>query len=187
MSFETAQFKPGQGGRVKGARNKLSMSFVTALAKEFEEFGAEAIRIARIERPTEFIKIIAHRSLPKEFEIVDLRLQDITDEELNAFIEYAQRQLAGSTARIIEGGKEPTPDREPVKLLLPLTPAKSSFMRQAQRIASGCCSRGISSVKRWPVVSKSPCTPRVNIPSGGKANASTGRPWAGRRVLPAKS
>lgn len=123
MSFGVP-FKPGQGGRVKGARNKLSMSFVTALAKEFEEHGAEAIRIARIERPTEFIKIIAS-VLPKEFEIVDLRLQDITDEELNAFIEYAQRQLAGSTARIIEGGKEPTPDREPVKLLCPLPPPKA--------------------------------------------------------------
>ena len=79
MSFGIP-FEPGRpktGGRVKGARNKLSMAFVEALAKEFEEHGAEAIRICRVERPTEFIKIIAS-IMPKEFEITDNRLADIT-------------------------------------------------------------------------------------------------------------
>ena len=54
-------FQPGQksAGRVRGARNKLSMAFVEALAEEFRQHGAEAIRIMRIERPTEFIKVIA--------------------------------------------------------------------------------------------------------------------------------
>ena len=90
-------FQKGQGGRVKGARNRLSMAFVEALAKEFEEHGAEAIRICRVERPTEFIKIIAS-IMPKEFEITDNRLAAITDEELDVFIEYARRQLFGGAA-----------------------------------------------------------------------------------------
>jgi len=54
------------GGRVKGSRNKLSMTFVEALAKEFEEHGAEAIRIMRMENPSDFLKIIA-AVIPKEF------------------------------------------------------------------------------------------------------------------------
>ena len=100
-------FQPGHksGGRVKGARNKLSMAFVEALAAEFAEHGAEAIRICRIERPAEFIKIIAS-IMPKEFEITDNRLAAITDEELDVFIEYARRQLVGGTAFAIVDGRE---------------------------------------------------------------------------------
>jgi hypothetical protein len=46
--------------------------------------------------------------MPKEFEITDNRLAAITDEELNAFIEYARRQLAGGAAlAIIDGREEP--------------------------------------------------------------------------------
>ena len=100
-------FKPGQGGRVKGSRNKLSMSFVEALRKEFDEFGPECVRICRIERPHEFLKIVASR-LPQEFELVDSRLTEITDEELNDLIELARRQLAGGvTLAIVDGRKEP--------------------------------------------------------------------------------
>jgi hypothetical protein len=92
------------------------MAFVEALAEEFRQFGAEALRICRIERPTEFIKIVAS-VIPKEFEIVDSRLQDITDEELNAFIEYAQRQLAGGLTANIESREGPTIDGESTRLL----------------------------------------------------------------------
>ena len=47
MSFGIP-FEPGRpktGGRVKGTRNKISMSFLEALARDFAEFGEEAIRI----------------------------------------------------------------------------------------------------------------------------------------------
>ena len=115
MSFGIP-FEPGRpktGGRVKGARNKLSMAFVEALAKEFEEHGEEAIRICRVERPTEFIKIIAS-IMPREFEITDNRLAAITDEELDVFIEYARRQLVGGTAfAIVDGREDKAINREP--------------------------------------------------------------------------
>ena len=120
MSFETAQFKKGQGGRVKGARNRLSMAFVEALAKEFSEFGPEAIRICRIERPTEFIKIVAS-VLPKEFELTDSRLTEITDEELDRLLEVARRQLiTESVVRVADGREAETVDRKPLKLLPPI-------------------------------------------------------------------
>jgi hypothetical protein len=119
MSFGTP-FAKGQGGRVKGARNRLSMSFVTALAKEFEEHGAESIRICRIERPHEFLKIVASL-LPKELELTDSRLTDLTDVELDGLIEYAKRQLiTGSVVRDTDGREAETVDRKPLKLLPPV-------------------------------------------------------------------
>jgi len=93
------------GGRVKGSRNKLSAVFVEALAKEFEEFGEEALRICRIERPSEFIKIVAS-IIPKEFEVSDNRLKDLSDDELDFFLAFAKRQLAiGGNA---DSGEDPT-------------------------------------------------------------------------------
>jgi hypothetical protein len=80
-------------GRMKGSRNKLSADFVDALRVTFEQYGIEAMRISVIERPTEFLKIIAS-VLPKEFEINDNRLAGIPDHELDAFIELARRRLA---------------------------------------------------------------------------------------------
>ena len=38
-------------GRVKGARNKLSGDFVSALSRAFDEMGEEAIRIIAKEEP----------------------------------------------------------------------------------------------------------------------------------------
>ncbi len=90
-------FVKGQGGRPKGSRNKLSTAFVDALAREFEEHGEEAIRIVRVERPHEFLKVVASL-MPKEFEITDSRLKEIPDHELDAFIEFARRNLARGIA-----------------------------------------------------------------------------------------
>ena len=45
-------FVPGRaktGGRARGARNKLSQAFLEAFAADFEEHGAEVIRIVRME------------------------------------------------------------------------------------------------------------------------------------------
>jgi hypothetical protein len=97
-----AKFQPGNPGRPRGAKNKLTGEFLGALAKEFEEHGADAIRIVRVERPHEFLKIVASL-MPKELEISDNRLQDISDDELELFISFAQRQLAPDKARLIEG------------------------------------------------------------------------------------
>ena len=51
--------RPKTGGRTKGAKNRLSHAFLTALAEDFEQHGIEALKIARIERPVEYIKVVA--------------------------------------------------------------------------------------------------------------------------------
>jgi hypothetical protein len=61
-AIEMALFEKGQpktGGRVKGSRNRLSWSFLNALADDFEQHGIETIRVCRVERPNEYLKIVA--------------------------------------------------------------------------------------------------------------------------------
>ena len=87
--------RPKTGGRAKGAKNRLSNAFLTALAEDFEHHGVEALKIARIEKPVEYIRIVAGL-MPKEFEIMDSRLTDLTDEELDVFIAKLRAQLRGA-------------------------------------------------------------------------------------------
>lgn len=53
------QFKPGNPGRPKGSRNKLSEDFFKVLAAKFEERGEAAVSAMIDERPHEFAKMIA--------------------------------------------------------------------------------------------------------------------------------
>jgi hypothetical protein len=101
-------FKPGYtgGGRTKGARNRLSSDFLENLAADFAKHGLGVIQTARIERPIEYLKIVAN-CLPRELEINDSRLKDLTDAEIDALIAQLKQQL--SEAPItgdIERGKD---------------------------------------------------------------------------------
>ena len=100
------RFLPGNdghgGGRPLGARNKLQSSFLKALADDFEEHGTGVIKIARIEKPVEYLKVIAS-VLPKELVVEQSILADISDEELANHIAFLQR---------IQAGKAPA-DEEP--------------------------------------------------------------------------
>ena len=110
--FEKGRAKTG--GRRKGARDRIGTAFLEELAKDFEEHGAGVIKIARIERPTEYLKIVAS-TLPREFEITDSRLEDISDGELDALIDFARQQRAIIVDA--ERREDPAPDREPAGLL----------------------------------------------------------------------
>lgn len=64
------KFKPGQpskGGRRKGSRDRIQTDMLEAIAEDFALHGKEAIKIARIERPTEYLKLVASL-LPREVE-----------------------------------------------------------------------------------------------------------------------
>jgi hypothetical protein len=98
--------RPKTGGRAKGVRNRISHSFLEALHKDFEEHGVAAIKISRIEKPVEYIKIVASL-LPKEFEISDSRLEEIDDTELEALID-AVRQRRNAFASADRGESETT-------------------------------------------------------------------------------
>ena len=99
--------RPKTGGRAKGAKNRLSHAFLTALAEDFEQHGVEALKIARIERPVEYIRIVAGL-MPKEFEIMDSRLADLSDEDLDAFIAKLRTQLRNPAVTDVGSGEEQT-------------------------------------------------------------------------------
>jgi hypothetical protein len=83
------RWKPGQSGnpagRPKGARSKLSESFLEALSNDFDTNGIEVIEKVRSSRPHEYLKIVA-AVLPKQMQLEDLtpnrKAEDLTDNEL---------------------------------------------------------------------------------------------------------
>ena len=108
---------PGSG-RVKGTRNKISTAFLEALASDFEAHGADAIKIMRVEKPTEYCKVIAS-ILPKEFEITENKLVEMDDSELDAIIEFARRSLERRTLSLASR-EEAEIDGEQTRILLPV-------------------------------------------------------------------
>ena len=94
-----------RGGRMKGSRNKLGADFVAAMQRDFEQHGEAVIRTVRVERPAEYLKVIAS-ILPKELEITS-PLKDIPDEQLDAIVAYINGRLADSAGHG-DGGTEPS-------------------------------------------------------------------------------
>jgi len=57
-------FEPGNtigktGGRPKGARNKLARTFLEDCYADWQEHGAAAIKVMRMEDPAEYCKMMA--------------------------------------------------------------------------------------------------------------------------------
>jgi len=97
-----ALFQKGQpktGGRRKGSRDRIATALLEVIAEDFEKFGAEAVIIARKERPVEYLRVVASL-LPKELEVTHHNsLKDLSDDEIDIFVAQlrAERTTAGST------------------------------------------------------------------------------------------
>jgi hypothetical protein len=87
-----SRFQPGNrsGGRPVGARNKLQRDLLEALAADFAEHGPGVIRIARIEKPVEYLKIIAS-VLPRELLLEQNVLSAMSDEDIAASLSLLQK------------------------------------------------------------------------------------------------
>jgi hypothetical protein len=119
--IDMAPFEKGMtkiGGRSRGVKNRLSHAFLTALAEDFEQHGVEAIKICRVERPNEYLRVIAHL-MPKELEVTVGPLQKVSDVELEKLIEHARTRIIDLAPNA--GGREDEAlNGEPVKLLPPV-------------------------------------------------------------------
>src|SRR5262249_44002363 len=118
--FQAGQ--PRTGGRARGVRNKIAHAFLTDLLEEWSAGGREALRIARIEDPVRFSAMVASL-LPKEMSIEVGPLQEISDDQLTAYLEHAERELE-HRRRSIEGREDEKTGRGPAPLLLSVSQAK---------------------------------------------------------------
>ena len=87
-----SQFKKGQGGRPKGARNKIGEAFLADLLEDWESHGKDAIEAMREQRPHEYVKVVASL-LPKQLNVQRNELEDLTDDQLNTRVLQIAEEL----------------------------------------------------------------------------------------------
>src|SRR5947208_14878929 len=110
-------FEPGRSGNPAGGpvgsrhRQQLNGEFIAALLRDFRHGGPKAIERVRRTQPAAYLKILA-LLVPRAHKVQHSNpLKDLTDEQLEAMIEYIKTSLeaqAGGPVKVIEGITEPT-------------------------------------------------------------------------------
>jgi hypothetical protein len=129
----TNLWQPGQSGnpagRAHGSRNKLTEEVICALLRDFRQHGQKAVARVRQTQPAAYLKILA-LLVPREHKVEHSNvIKDLTDEQLEAMIEYIETSLAaqaGAPPKMIEGTIEPAtalpvlepPKRKPNRLMM---------------------------------------------------------------------
>lgn len=92
-------FEPGKSGnplgRPKGARSKLGEAFLQDMLSDWAEHGATVIKAVRIEKPDQYLKVVAS-VLPKELNVKVNDLDELTDEQLARQLASLATQLAAA-------------------------------------------------------------------------------------------
>jgi hypothetical protein len=110
----TMTFKQGVSGNPHGNRHRtrhlLNQEFMQALLLHFRQHGKKAIEKVAREQPASYLKILG-LLVPREHKVEHSNpLKDLTDEQLEAMIEYIETSLAAQAdapAKMIEGMIEP--------------------------------------------------------------------------------
>src|SRR6266567_9409942 len=116
---------PGGPGRPIGSRARLSKAFLDKLAADFEEHGEGVIKIARVEKPIEYLRVVA-QCLPQEF--------GLENQTLETFKEWTQWMLPYKSALARELDPPKIIDAQPIE---PLTNEEREKRLEADRIAAG--------------------------------------------------
>src|SRR5215831_13550226 len=110
MPFERGRSGNPAGGPVGSRhRQQLNGEFIAALLRDFRHGGPKAIERVRRTQPAAYLKILA-LLVPREHKVEHSNpLKGLTDEQLEAMIEYIETSLAqaGAPAKMIEGTIEP--------------------------------------------------------------------------------
>ena len=111
MPFERGRSGNPAGGPVGSRhRQQLNGEFIAALLRDFRHGGPKAIERVRRTQPAAYLKILA-LLVPREHKVEHSNpLKDLTDEQLEAMIEYLETSLAAQAAappKMIEGTIEP--------------------------------------------------------------------------------
>jgi hypothetical protein len=125
-------------GRLRGSRNRLSEEVICALLRDFRQHGQKAVARVRQTQPAAYLKILA-LLIPREHKVEHSNLlKELSDEQLEATIEYIEAALAakaGGPIKVIEGTIEPIsvevqrgpllepPKRKPNRLMMEVNTA----------------------------------------------------------------
>jgi Family of unknown function (DUF5681) len=143
----TNLWQPGRSGnpagRLRGSRNRLSEEVICALLRDFREHGQKAIAKVRRTQPAAYLKVLA-LLIPREHKVQHSNpLKDLTDEQLEAMIEYIETSLAaqaGGPVKVIEGTTTAPPALEPPKpknrLMLEVDTAVGPRERKPHKVPS---------------------------------------------------
>jgi hypothetical protein len=109
MTFQRG-FSGNPGGNRHRTRHLLNQEFMQALLLNFRHQGKKAIEKVARNQPAAYLKILA-LLVPREMKVEHSNpLKDLTDEQLEAMIEYIETLLAaqaGAPPKMIEGTIEP--------------------------------------------------------------------------------
>jgi hypothetical protein len=103
MRFQKGNnYSNGTGGRPFGSRNKLCKAMLEDLAADWREGGAAAVKMMRIERPAEYVRVMCS-ILPKELLFETGSVSELDDAELDHMIEMLrERALAARQEQALE-------------------------------------------------------------------------------------
>ena len=108
------KFAPGYsgnpGGSPEATRRAFNKRFLLDLAEDWQQHGREVFKRVRRESPAAYLKVCA-MLVPKEMKVEHSQsLKSMSDEELEAAIEYVRAMLAeqaAEEAKVIAGSAEP--------------------------------------------------------------------------------
>lgn len=111
-------FKPGQSGnpagRPKGSRNKLGEAFIQAMYEDFTENGEAVIDRVRVEKPEQYLKVVAS-ILPQQLNVRVSEFDELTDDQIDQRIRALANALQLEAGTIAVAGREAAPQaRKPL-------------------------------------------------------------------------
>jgi hypothetical protein len=89
-----------KGGRPRGSRNRLTGDFMRALAEDFAEHGQGVIKVLRMERPAEYVRVIASL-MPREL-VLESTLSEFTDDQVDELIVKIRDHLLAARQDTVE-------------------------------------------------------------------------------------
>ena len=138
-------FKQGVSGNPHGNRHRtrhlLNQEFMQALLLHFRQHGKKAIEKVAREQPASYLKILG-LLVPREHKVEHSNpLKELTDEQLEAMIEYIETSLAaqaGGPVKVIEATAEPAlePPKPKNRLMLEADTAVGPRERKPRKVPS---------------------------------------------------